>query len=44
MLLIQLLHELDICEVLPILWYVTIHATCVRERNCVHKAVLYFCM
>ena len=31
----------DICEVLPILYYVTCDC-CVYERSCVHEAVLKF--
>ena len=41
LLLMHLLHVLDICEVLPILYFVTCDC-CVYECSCVHNAVLKF--
>ena len=39
LLLIQLLHVLDICEVL-LIWYYFTFDCCVYEHSCVHEAVL----
>ena len=41
LLLMHLLHVLDICEMLPILYFVTCDC-CAYERTCVHEAVLKF--